>query len=166
MFVSVGCDNTARLYDLRTNKCQQLFRGHDDDVNCVSFFPNGMAFGTGSDDQSCRLFDIRSDRELMQYRNDSIQGGVTSLSFSISGRYLFSSYDDTTVHVWDTLKGDLAGELKGHQQRVSCLGTSSDGMALCTGSWDTYLKVWKFSLFSVSLRQYLTFIPPLNQIWA
>lgn len=26
------------------------------------YFPNGMAFGTGSDDATCRLFDIRSDQ--------------------------------------------------------------------------------------------------------
>ncbi len=32
--------------------------------------------------------------------------------------------------------------LQGHDNRVSCLGVSSDGMALCTGSWDSCLKVY------------------------
>lgn len=31
------------------------------------YFPNGYAFGTGSDDASCRLFDVRADRELNCY---------------------------------------------------------------------------------------------------
>lgn len=31
------------------------------------YFPNGDAFGTGSDDASCKLFDIRADRELNSY---------------------------------------------------------------------------------------------------
>jgi guanine nucleotide-binding protein G(I)/G(S)/G(T) subunit beta-1 len=31
------------------------------------YFPNGDAFGTGSDDASCKLFDIRADRELNTY---------------------------------------------------------------------------------------------------
>ena len=31
---------------------------------------------------------------------------------------------------------------QGHENRVSCLGVNSTGEALCTGSWDTYLKVW------------------------
>jgi hypothetical protein len=31
--------------------------------------------------------------------------------------------------------------LTGHENRVSCLGVSTDGMALCTGSWDSTLKV-------------------------
>ena len=31
-------------------------------VLCVQFFPNGQAFATGSDDATCRLFDIRADQ--------------------------------------------------------------------------------------------------------
>lgn len=29
------------------------------------------------------------------------------------------------------------GSLNGHENRVSCLGVSNDGMSLCTGSWDS-----------------------------
>lgn len=29
------------------------------------------------------------------------------------------------------------GSLVGHDNRVSCLGVSNDGMSLCTGSWDS-----------------------------
>ena len=31
-----------------------------------------------------------------------------------------------------------------HDGRISCLGMSSDGSALCTGSWDKNLKVRTF----------------------
>lgn len=104
------------------------------------FFPNGDAFATGSDDASCRLFDIRADRELNAYTHDTVLNGITSVAFSISGRILFGGYDDWTCNVWDTLKGERVGVLTGHENRVSCLGVSSDGMALCTGSWDSTLK--------------------------
>ena len=106
-----------------------------------SFFPNGDAFATGSDDASCRLFDIRADRELNAFTHDNILCGITSVAFSISGRILFGGYDDWTCNVWDTLKGERVGVLTGHENRVSCLGVSSDGMALCTGSWDSTLRV-------------------------
>lgn len=107
----------------------------------LRFFPNGDAFATGSDDASCRLFDIRADRELNAFTHDNILCGITSVAFSISGRILFGGYDDWTCNVWDTLKGERVGVLTGHENRVSCLGVSSDGMALCTGSWDSTLKV-------------------------
>ena len=110
------------------------------------FFPNGDAFATGSDDASCRLFDIRADRELNAYTHDNILCGITSVAFSISGRILFGGYDDWTCNVWDTLKGERVGVLTGHENRVSCLGVSSDGMALCTGSWDSTLKVYSLNV--------------------
>lgn len=109
--------------------------------NLSRFFPNGDAFATGSDDASCRLFDIRADRELNAFTHDNILCGITSVAFSISGRILFGGYDDWTCNVWDTLKGERVGVLTGHENRVSCLGVSSDGMALCTGSWDSTLRV-------------------------
>ncbi|KYR00050.1 G protein b-subunit [Tieghemostelium lacteum] len=141
-FISGACDATAKLWDLRSGKCVQTFTGHEADINAVQYFPNGLSFGTGSDDASCRLFDIRADRELMQYTHDNILCGITSVGFSISGRFLFAGYDDFTCNVWDTLKGERVLSLLSHGNRVSCLGISSDGMALCTGSWDSVLKIW------------------------
>lgn len=60
--------NSAKLWDVRTGKAVQTFAGHESDINAIQFFPDGNAFGTGSDDASCRLFDIRADRELMSYQ--------------------------------------------------------------------------------------------------
>lgn len=114
--MSGACDATAKLWDIRSGKATQTFVGHESDINAVSsvpfvpnrfslskltlpyrFFPNGDAFATGSDDASCRLFDIRADRELNAYMNDSILCGITSVAFSISGRLLFGGYDDWCV---------------------------------------------------------------------
>ncbi|CAG8569746.1 4087_t:CDS:2 [Paraglomus brasilianum] len=142
IFVSGACDATAKIWDIRSGRCVQTFTGHESDINAVQFFPNGDAFGTGSDDASCRLFDLRADRELNQYTHDNILCGITSVAFSISGRLLFAGYDDFNCNVWDTLKGERVGVLAAHENRVSCLGVSVDGMALCTGSWDSLLKVW------------------------
>jgi guanine nucleotide-binding protein G(I)/G(S)/G(T) subunit beta-1 len=142
IFVSGACDATAKLWDIRTGRATQTFSGHEADINAVQFFPNGDALATGSDDASCRLFDIRADRELNAFTHDNILSGITSVAFSVSGRILFGGYDDWTCNVWDTLKGERVGVLTGHENRVSCLGVSIDGMALCTGSWDSTLRVW------------------------
>lgn len=75
----------------------------------IQFFPNGNAFATGSDDATCRLFDLRADQELMVYSHDNIICGITSVAFSKSGRLLLAGYDDFNCNVWDTLKADRAG---------------------------------------------------------
>ncbi|XP_015685646.1 guanine nucleotide-binding protein G(I)/G(S)/G(T) subunit beta-1-like [Protobothrops mucrosquamatus] len=113
-----------------------------DSYTTNKFFPSGHAFATGSDDATCRLFDLRADQELMLYSHDNIICGITSVAFSKSGRLFLAGYDDFNCNVWDTLKGERAGVLAGHDNRVSCLGVTDDGMAVATGSWDSFLRIW------------------------
>ncbi|XP_058124591.1 guanine nucleotide-binding protein subunit beta-1-like [Anopheles ziemanni] len=141
-FVSGACDAKAKLWDIREGQCKQTFPGHESDINAVTFFPNGHAFATGSDDATCRLFDIRADQELAMYSHDNIICGITSVAFSKSGRLLLAGYDDFNCNVWDTMKAERAGILAGHDNRVSCLGVTENGMAVATGSWDSFLRVW------------------------
>ena len=74
------------------------------------FFPNGNAFATGSDDATCRLFDIRADQELAMYSHDNIICGITSVAFSKSGRLLLAGYDDFNCNVWDSMRTERAGK--------------------------------------------------------
>ena len=92
------------------------------------FFPNGYAFATGSDDATCRLFDIRSDQELAMYSHDNIICGITSVAFSKSGRLLLAGYDDFNCNVWDSMRSERLGND----------GTSThDGFRpLITQGWD------------------------------
>lgn len=144
LFVSGSCDGTAKVWDIRSGKCTHTFYGHESDINSVAFFPDGNAIGTGSDDSSCRLFDLRCYDEVNSFGNDKILCGITSVAFSNSGRLLFAGYDDYNCQVWDVTggSGQPAYQLLGHENRVSCLGVSPRGEALCTGSWDTVLKIW------------------------
>jgi len=143
IFVSGSCDATAKLWDHRDKKsCLRTFAAHESDINSVAFFPDGYAFGTGSDDSSCRLFDMRAYLQLNKYANDKILCGITSVAFSKTGQMLFAGYDDYNCYVWDTRLGTVASQLVGHENRVSCLGVTEDGKALCTGSWDALLKIW------------------------
>ena len=78
LFVSGSCDGTAKVWDIRSGKCTHTFYGHESDINSVAFFPDGNAVGTGSDDSSCRLFDLRCYDEVNQFGNDKILCGITS----------------------------------------------------------------------------------------
>lgn len=131
----------AFIWDMRTSHVVQSFEGHQSDINSVKFHPSGDAIATGSDDSTCRLFDLRADKEVAVYNKESIIFGVNSVDFSISGRLLFAGYNDYTVNVWDTLRSQRVGLLYGHENKVSCLQVSPDGTALSTGSWDFTLRV-------------------------
>jgi len=145
VFVTGSIDTTAKIWDVRAGKCVQTHFGHESDINSVAFFPDGNAFGTGSDDSSCRIFDMRSYSEVNCLQNNKILCGVTSIAFSRSGRLLFGGYDDSNVFAWDILSDGKAPAYqldKAHENRVSCIGLNPSGDALATGSWDTQLKIW------------------------
>lgn len=44
------------------------------------------------------------------YSHDNIICGITSVSFSKSGRLLLAGYDDFNCNIWDTLKQERAGK--------------------------------------------------------
>jgi len=126
------------------------YPGHESDVNGVAFFPDGYAFGSGSDDATCRLFDMRCHQEVNIFKHQTILCGITSVDFSHSGRILFGGYDDHNLLGWDVLQNPAAdtGEAdpvvswKKHEARVSSVSVHSDGLALATASWDTVIKIY------------------------
>jgi len=142
IFTSGSCDKQALIWDMRTGQPVQSFEGHAADINSVRFHPSGDAIASGSDDATCRLFDLRADAEVMVFKKPHILFGCTSIDFSLSGRLLFAGYNDYTVNAWDTLKGIRTNILYGHDNRVSYVRVSPDGTALCTCSWDFTLKIW------------------------
>ncbi|KAM9713983.1 guanine nucleotide-binding protein subunit beta-5 isoform 3-T4 [Dama dama] len=137
-----GCDKKAMVWDMRSGQCVQAFETHESDINSVRYYPSGDAFASGSDDATCRLYDLRADREVAIYSKESIIFGASSVDFSLSGRLLFAGYNDYTINVWDVLKGSRVSILFGHENRVSTLRVSPDGTAFCSGSWDHTLRVW------------------------
>jgi guanine nucleotide-binding protein G(I)/G(S)/G(T) subunit beta-1 len=144
IYVSGSCDALSKVWDTRQagKKSALTFGGHDSDINSVCFIPDGSCFATGSDDSSCSLLDLRAAMPINRFASPKVLPGVTSVSFSASGRLLFASYDESVVHVWDSLLGSKIHQLDGHEERVSCVAVSPDGQAVCTASWDTTMKIW------------------------
>mmetsp|Transcript_9078 Transcript_9078/g.37342 ORF Transcript_9078/g.37342 Transcript_9078/m.37342 type:complete len:341 (-) Transcript_9078:1215-2237(-) len=123
LFATGSCDATAKLWDTRVSTCPLLsYRGHDSDINSVAFFPDGNAFGTGSDDSTCQLFDIRCRMCVNKFKSEKIVCGITSASFSHSGRLLFAGMDDFNCYGWDVSRDGMTAPplwtLHGHENRV------------------------------------------------
>jgi guanine nucleotide-binding protein G(I)/G(S)/G(T) subunit beta-1 len=161
LFVSGSCDNTTKVWDIRNGQCTHSFEGHTQDVNSVQFLPSGTAVTTGSDDSTSRLFDLRAYAQINHFHDNKILCGITSVAVSKyafcvvipcftltsrSGRLVFAGYDDHNCFVWDTLSPTIGEALwqipNPHDNRISCVGVPKNGTVLCTGSWDTFLKIW------------------------
>lgn len=73
---------------------------------------------TGSDDATCKLYDLRADQELITYQDSGIMCGVTSLAPSLSGRLILAGYDDFNVNIWDSLKSERVGEYRWKMETI------------------------------------------------
>jgi len=142
LLLSGAIDAKAKVWDWRIGNCEKTFGGFESDINSVRWFPDGYAFATGSDDATCRLFDLRAHRQLNTYHSDEIFSTVTKIDFSKSGSYLFAGYDEEpTCAVWDVLSAEKIMPLQ-HPVRCSCVQTSPDGYCVATGCWDKTLRIW------------------------
>jgi guanine nucleotide-binding protein G(I)/G(S)/G(T) subunit beta-1 len=140
---SGSVDKTVKVWDLRDPKTAKMtFSGiHQNDINGVDFLHNMI--GTASGDGTSHVLDMRAHGSVVSFSTDDSQEGLTSVSFSKSGRILFAGHSNSNVLAWDVLTGDLGFCLTGaHDKHVSSIGVNPKGDALCTASWDMTLKIW------------------------
>jgi guanine nucleotide-binding protein G(I)/G(S)/G(T) subunit beta-1 len=153
VLISGSIDKTIKIWDRRVSNAAPLVTlpGHSGFVNCLASMPgkdgNNMrnTFASGSDDGTCRLWDMRAMKQLSIFASASSQGdgqGLNSISFSKSGRLLFTAYASPVCYIWDTIFGEALDELNDHKEDVSCVSTSPDGKAVATCSWDGTVGLW------------------------
>jgi guanine nucleotide-binding protein G(I)/G(S)/G(T) subunit beta-1 len=163
-FLSTSVDKTIKLWDTRTSASNdgsvQTFTGHKADVNGITLLKssNGTTFATCSEDGTIRVWDMRSYGEISQFGEimdpsecdpfSDGDAGFTSITSSASGRLLYVGHSEGTVECYDILQQPIMDRdpmymlPNAHETHVSCIGVSPTGDALCTGSWDTQLKLF------------------------
>ena len=88
-----------------------------------------------------RLWDIRGDQEVCQYKPPTPNSSFTSVGVSMSGRLVLASSDDSTIHMWDITSTHL-GNLGGHENRITQIAVAPAGFAIASSSWDNSVRVW------------------------
>src|SRR5262249_4199999 len=92
---------------------------------------NGEWLVTGGDDQTIRLWEIATGREIQKLAGHSDM--VTSVGFSPDGKQLASASKDRTVNIWDLATGAVRHRLD-HPQPVWCVAYSRDGHWLASST--------------------------------
>jgi DNA-binding beta-propeller fold protein YncE len=104
----------------------------------VAFSPDGERILTGSSDNTAKVWDAQSGKELLGLIGHS--GSVHSVAFSPDGTRIVTG-GDKTARVWDAQSGKELRTLK-HLSFVNSVAFSPDGKRILTGSDDKTAKVW------------------------
>lgn len=80
--------------------------GHTAAINSVAFSPDGKLAISGSDDNTCRIWNIKDG--TCTNTLEAHTGYVTSVAFSPDGKHCFSAAYNGVLRIWDVQTGEAA----------------------------------------------------------
>ena len=129
----------ATLHPPGTSLVRTL-QGHASYVTSVALCGDGRRAVSASDDQTLKVWDVETGRELRTLQGHT--SDVTGVALSGDGRRAVSASDDRTLKVWDVETGRELRTLQGHTRWVNAVALSGGGRRAVSASSDRTLKVW------------------------
>lgn len=135
--VSGSVDRTLKVWNLKTNQCEDNLNGHESSVTCVAVLDNTIIV-TGSADRTIKLWDLETGRCIKTYREHT--DNVYCL-LTIGPKIIVSGSWDKTIKIWYLNQDKSEKTLVGHTHNIDCLCLINEKQ-LVSGSHDQTLKVW------------------------
>jgi WD40 repeat protein len=118
--------------------------GHSGEIRALAISHDGRFGLSGSVDNSLRLWDLDTGKELRSFRGHTKQ--VWGVAFVPGTKHVLSASWDGTVKLWDSATGDAIHTFS-HPLDVNGLAVSEDGKWMLTGSDDKHMRLWDLAKY-------------------
>jgi WD40 repeat protein len=128
----------ALIWDVPGRRIRARLKAHTRDVTRVRFSPDGRRLATAALEQSIRIWDAATGRELGCL---SDLPGVPAPAFSPDGRVVAFT-TGLELRFWDLETPSVRAVDSSHRGPVPAIGYSPDGAVLATGGSDGAIRIW------------------------
>jgi len=138
----------------------RTLEGHSHHVRLVAFSPDGGMLASGSRDETIKLWDMATGREVRTLTGHTSE--VWSVAFSPDGQTLASGAGWGGLKLWDVATGRELRTLAGHTGLVGSVAFSPDGRMLASGAGDHKIQLWDVA----TGRELRTLIGRTETVWS
>ena len=151
--------NTVHIWELGSDNLPRILSGHTDDINSVSFSPDGSLLASVSDDKTTRIWKAPWNGEAKQpaliLREHS--RAVIGLSFSPTWqKHLATCSSDETLRIWEydsyeaetepetSIRADdeIDRQAQPYTRAICFVASSKDGKLVASASMDGLMRLW------------------------
>jgi WD40 repeat protein len=129
-----GFDPEVRLVDFKTGNQIQVLKGHTKVVNSASFSSNGLFLATGSNDNSVRVWDVPSGREVRMMAFPSSSAPTATVRDARTGQEIEKPQNFNTDCVTSVVFSPDNSTLASVSYNLKNYGVN--GVSFAIGLWD------------------------------
>ena len=130
--LAAGGDGRIWIYDTDSGAQFAMLSGYTEHMRALAFAPDNSLLASGSEDNTLRLWDTATAREVLTLAGDS----------NLMNALASSSPDGVPLPGWDPRTERLLASSTEAPGRIRSLAFSSDGTTLASGSGDGKIRLW------------------------